>query len=958
MPDFWKSKTQDTEDKINWWETAREFATEMWRDMPFNPYYWKSPREKALQRQEEIYQEYYELTGIDVSAMGKEDTRPIWRRTELRGARPGLPPPSTPWIPSEGTRERITPGERFWGEWVAPMAVLSGLPTATAGWKALSVTKGGGWDVAKGLLPKGVEVTAKGLEIGAKTALSPLYAMEQAPGVALKPIRKVVGKAISTYEQKLEGHRIARELGLTKAQYEKLASQTTGKKSMANMTEDEANAFIETMGRREIDIPFTDVGQQSAKTKARLLARELAESMGAKAEKPLAITKKTMQKPFTVATSEKIHGFTARTYRVERLLEKYDGYPTFPTTGKMTQTFWNPVERVSDEKLFQIYGKIDEFRALLGSKNIGLKNLLTRQVTIDDIPFTTAERMGFYLHSRNPDNLNHLKFGNLWGYTREKGEVYVNNLIKRVSESLTDDEKTIANFFFKHWQDDTPKMAEAYKIATGKNMKVVENYVPIVIKGEITSLEDAISKEVLYRYTRKYPSTMIKKGFTRARTGKAKQEMELDVVRLWLDRLPEAEHYKLFSPVIRDIQRVYLDSTFRASFKGRWGKAEYDVLGQWLKDVAATNPLKARQFSERMLQKLRVNATTAVLGWNITTCLKQFPSYMIGMAEIGEMPALKGLFASVVDSKGTSELIKRLAPQIWKRSFEREIAEAQLMKSIEKRVMGQLSPREVFMFLTTTMDKFVVKGIWRGAFDNAMRRGFSEKLSAQYATKAIRRTQPFFGMKDVPEFWRSGEFMKALTMFTNQLNQYWNYYRFDVFGRMGAGKMSPLEATRRVFEGFVIPSLMIGWVTRSRVPDNAKDIMTDMGSMALSSLPVFGHFLTSGLRGFQDSQGLITTEILDKLQQFAYSVNAESWGKMPELLAQMGGYATGIPTAQPTRTIKGLIELAEGKTDDLLRLIWGSYTRQMGEGGKPSYGGIEPSGISPGGIKPSGGIYP
>ncbi len=803
-----------------------------------------------------------------------------------------------------------TPGERIIEEW-SPM--LLPIPSALAGWRALSKAP--------------TVVKAAG-----RVPLAPLAGVEKMGEVGLGLAKKAVVK-VSTYMQKLEAHRMARDLKLMKEEYKKLAKLATGKTSTADMTVDEAEKFITALsekgGIRDIQVPFPDISNNTAKSKAKTVAAELGEYLGrAKEPEKTVITKATRQTQLADNLKSKVQGFTARTYRIERVLDELDGYPDFPKTGKLTQVFWNSVDSGYDRKLMNTYQKMENFRNLLKEVKIGTKVLFGGQKVIRGVNFTTGERMGVYLHSMNPDNLLHMKAGN--GFD--------DALIKETIDSLTPEEKRIADWVFKQWQDDTPKVAEAFKMTTGKNMKVVPDYVPIVIRGEDITFDDMLTKEVTYRYTKKYPSTMIKKGFTKARTGKAINPMELDVLHLFVNRLPEVEHYKTFAPILRDLQRIYNNPRFKYSFIKKAGKEQFDVLGQWMRDIAATNPLKARNAGERLAQQMRVNATTAVLGLNITTALKQFPSFVTGMADIGEMPALKGLWTYINHPNETMALIKRLAPQIWHRSFERELAETKLMKSIGNRVMGKLNWREVFMFMTTSMDRLAVNSLWRGAFDDAIKKGFNETIAAKYATASIRKTQPFFGIKDLAEYWRSSEIMKAMTMFTNQLNQNWNYYRFDIWGKWQAGKISNFDALRKIVEGFIIPALMIGAISRSRPAQDAKEFASDIGSMAFASVPIAGHYLSAGFNNWHDTQGLITTEILDQVQQFAYRMNPQQWDKIMENLpkiaetgAQMAGYMAGVPVTQPARTIKAMIELAQGNSDDLMRLIWGDATRKEAE---------------------------
>jgi len=236
------------------------------------------------------------------------------------------------------------------------------------------------------------------------------------------------------------------------------------------------------------------------------------------------------------------------------------------------------------------------------------------------------------------------------------------------------------------------------------------------------------------------------------------------------------------------------------------------------------------------------------------------------------------------------------------------------------------------------MDRTVVRALYRGAYDDGFKKLGSEKLAAGYAEKTIRETQPFFSIKDIPELWRAqgraGELTKVLTMFQNQLNQYWNYYRHTVFGGWQQRQMSTPEALKQFMEGFIVPALMIGAVTRSDIARTPKDALTDVASMAFSSVPIMGQFITSGLRGYRDSQGFITTEILERAQAAAYELSKGEWEKFALIMPEMAGYATGVPVGQPRRTIKAILDKGSDVFDDWLQLIWGSYTREQVKGGE------------------------
>jgi len=241
------------------------------------------------------------------------------------------------------------------------------------------------------------------------------------------------------------------------------------------------------------------------------------------------------------------------------------------------------------------------------------------------------------------------------------------------------------------------------------------------------------------------------------------------------------------------------------------------------------------------------------------------------------------------------------------------------------------------MILTTTTDRLAVNSIWRGAFDEHLRKYPTEvQEAAEFASRVIRRTQPFFSVKDLAEYYRSGEFMKVLTIFTNQLNQYWNMARFEMFGKFGAkpGAKGFGELVKRLILGIVIPSIMIGVITRARLPKDKEDAIDktkdDVVRTMLSSFPIFGQWLSAGFQGWSEGQGLISTELFAQLQSFVYNLNQKEWDKLALQLPELAGYIVGIPIAQPKRTITGIIDFMRGETDDWLRLIYSEYTRDAG----------------------------
>ena len=647
---------------------------------------------------------------------------------------------------------------------------------------------------------------------------------------------------------------------------------------------------------------------------------DLVKVLGPPAKLPPIITGTALEKSATRRFQDKLSGVLNRTYRVERILLKLD---EFTEGGLFQKTFYKPINEATSQKMGGVYGKIEELRKLLKTNKLDIGKLTTVKAEIaPDVVLTPAEKIGVYLHSLNKDNLKHLKEGNKFS----------DELIETIKSSLTDAEKKVADWLSKYFAEEGSAISQARLYVEGKPLSIVENYFPIRLEHRAQPEIDywgQIAKTDSLDFVTQWASAGIPKGFLKERTGEATQAVDLDALGIFLNHLEMVEHYKAFAPVIADLQLIMKNYDFKSSLISKAGGSVYSVLSKWLEQVAKINPLNPSGHGEAILRTLRVNAVTAVLGLNITTAMKQFPSFVSGMAEIGEVAAIKGLFTFMAHPVETRQLIKQFDIQIYRRSFEREIAEARKMKGVSGVLGGKLSPREAFMFLTVSMDRIAVSSLWRGGFDDFLRKNPDDiKGAAEYANRVIRKTQPYFDVKDLPEYWRSGEFMKALTIFTNQLNQYWNYYTFDIVGKTRTGKISGVEALRRTFWAFIIPALMIGAITRSDIPKNTRELVKDLASMYIATIPIVGSWITSGLKGFSDS-GLITTEILDRIQDLSQKVNKAEWDKVALTLPELAGYAIGVPVAQPKRTFKAIINLAQGKTDDWMELIWGEYTRKL-----------------------------
>jgi len=631
------------------------------------------------------------------------------------------------------------------------------------------------------------------------------------------------------------------------------------------------------------------------------------------------ITPRDFEKKFFEDTKERIVGMVQRTYRLERIFLKLDKYKE---KGLMWQTFFNPINEAEGLRITLEGLKKEAFRDFLSKNNLDLKEMVSNKESINkDIILTPMEKVAVYMQSKNPDNLYHLMAGNQYSLQD----------ISDVINSMTPEEKATAEWFLKFYKQDGVNINKIKEDVDGAAMEFIDNYSPIQLEWRtdpVINHEHQSGLEGLMRMKSKWATTRIEKGFIKPRVKKADQPIKINALEIFLNHISNTSHYEAYAPVIRDLQRMIKDPRFIQSYIEKEGRSGYQVLDTWLKDCAKSDPYLVQNSGESLMRHLRVNAVVAGLGINITTALKQFPSWLTGIGETGMLPALKGMYSYVAHPDEVANQIKQYSPTIWKRTMEREVAEAKLLKSLDKRLEDKLSPKEVLMILTTSADKLVVNSLWKGAFDNHLKQN-PDKIgdAASYAESIIRKTQPFFSQKDLAEYWRSGEIMKTLTVFTNQLNNYWNYYRFDTWGKFKAKEAGLGETAKRVIYGFVLPAMFVGWISRSRPAKNLKEAAKDTTLQLVRTIPLLGNYISSGLEGWRPSAPIMY-EAFSGLQRTSLNLAKKQWKNALKTGTDTIGFAVGVPAKKIKTYMEGLYDLFTGKTDDWWRLIYGEYVRE------------------------------
>jgi len=593
------------------------------------------------------------------------------------------------------------------------------------------------------------------------------------------------------------------------------------------------------------------------------------------------------------------------TIRAERLFEQADNYKD---SGEFWTTFFKPINEATYEEQDNYNIKLDEFRGFINDNNINIGKFLADKQEINDrVTLTSTEKVEVFLATFDKDKMRHLIRGN--NFTEKD--------ITDVVNSLTPEEKAMGEYLVKHYDEQYKGINEIYKKLAGKNLPKIPGYSPIRLLSETIDTTRDVIESLLTKYNVR-PS--IRKGFTKERTKGAIQPLNLDAVNNLMFNLSRVEHYKAFVLPIRDINKLLSNPKLIEAIKQKRGNPFYQNLKSWLLDVSDTNPGISFDQVDKIARLLRVRAADAMLGFNIVSALKQPISVLNACGEIGVFNVLNGIQQLSKSPVATTRIVYEKSPLVRNRKgqFDRVISELEQSKNIKQIIKQTKTKSDIIIGLIKFMDQQSVKAVWKGAYDQALGKDMTDQEAIDYADKVIRKTQPMAGVKDLARWFRGGTLSKMFTMFQNQINNNYNYYTHDIIGKYRAGEIGVGKVMYRVAFSYAMPALLMGMITRGRLPEEPKEALKD-----LISFPVAGFFFV----------GSIVKSMIDGWDEF--SIPPLSWAndilkvgttktlptKIKYSLSALSK-VLGIPWNQPYRTVKGMMDYLGGNTDDLRRLVY------------------------------------
>jgi hypothetical protein len=456
-----------------------------------------------------------------------------------------------------------------------------------------------------------------------------------------------------------------------------------------------------------------------------------------------------------------------------------------------------------------------------------------------------------------------------------------------------------------------------------------QNYITMLLnKGDEEGTAD-----ILAEMTQQFGLPLPGKKHTKERTG-AVRTMNMDIFSIVAQASRSLERFINVAPVISKVNKLIEKPSFKENLNATTKGQGVKIFKKWLADSARGRSDVNMDSINRTATWLRRNAVLYTLGAKIFTVVpKQAISLHNAVAKRPAMlPVVLKTLNVMADPRVSKQLEERAVNKsklVKNRDWERDLRKVWTTKDIKKFFKGKkLSP--LSMRSITWMDRKTVTVVWNSAYDLALADGLEENQARKYADDMVETTQPMADTTDLPDFFRGGPVAKALTTFMNQRNQNWQFLRHDILGEYRAGKVGKGMAMYRFLFSQILPSMMLGMITRGRLPKDAKEMALDLGSYIVTPQIFLGRFLWNMATGDwrSDTSAAVSMLPLKGFEEVSRAADALQRGDI-RTAAERGvgavGAFTGKIPQQVITTTGGVIDLAIGETDDYKRLIYSEY---------------------------------
>jgi len=388
------------------------------------------------------------------------------------------------------------------------------------------------------------------------------------------------------------------------------------------------------------------------------------------------------------------------------------------------------------------------------------------------------------------------------GYTQETIDALTEFVDPRVMQWA---EWQISEFYPQHYDPVNKVFREMYDVDLPFNAF----YSPI---SRVYSKYDAQDDQLLAGGNNAFSSVLNKHLYSRVRNNRPLKNVDGDVVLA--NHVIEMAHFRAWAETIRELRATFGNENVRTAIKQYHGAGMMRTIDRFIDDMArgGVDP----RMVDRMLDKLRRNFTTAVLGVNLTLIPKQLASIPAYAGDIPATDFVRGMFDFLQNPVEKSKILMdtEFMQARYHRGFERDIMLA-MQRTTQQELAGKHNIRDLIMFPTKLGDRgAILMGGWsvyKYYYDQAIKQGKSEaqarKLGLDEFEAATSRSQQAGEVEDLPDLMRRGSWTKLFTMFVTAPNAYYRMESLAVRNLIqGRGKTSE-NLKKFVIAHFILPMM-------------------------------------------------------------------------------------------------------------------------------------------------------
>jgi len=505
--------------------------------------------------------------------------------------------------------------------------------------------------------------------------------------------------------------------------------------------------------------------------------------------------------------------------------------------GVMYDWYINKINEATDAEIRNYQRRMKAGQQKM--KELGITvGMLEKELTYNDVTMRTDDVLHLWIGMKNEKNRNAILYGN----RIELG------VVSGLTSQLTENQKAWATYMLDDFEAEYDRLNQTFIADRNQDMGKEQNYFTMIRQDlDQMPLGDEFASQIAVRnaWRKGYPN----KSFSKERIEIADEHQKpirLGATQIWFEQVSKQEHYIASAILAKDLQYIADNQVLRDGLKQRFGRRANSWLRKYVNDWA--NPTMYRTFDSvtRWMGVVRNNMAVAYLGFNLLTVLKQAPSLAFYLKGANPVNLLAAASEMVLHPFETIRFVEKMDPQIAARSYDRlteELKGYDPNKAVRTmRKVGQVSMKPIMW-----MDKAIVTIGWLAVYKNQIAKGASELEAAREAQKVTLDTQEAGRPKDVAEMYRSNELANWFTMFSNQLNQIWNMYTFDIPNAIKQREAAKLAG---ILAGIAVSGIAIAYLSGWRAPEDPEDLpkeaAVELFKNFLSAVPFLGNGLESG----------------------------------------------------------------------------------------------------------------